>query len=592
MSERNKHIDKLFRQAMENHTEEPPAHVWDNIENRLNNPAAKAPVRIWWFWAVLGIMLVSTTAIVASYNTGKEKVMSATTNNVEQAEQLASAVQQPKDNRHNPNYTANQDVVNNAQKLNHKQQENKTTSIISTPAKNTQSNKQSLKQIQSRVKPLSQTVTTSIAKQKVEAVVNTPPKIKKEPYYLAAKKAKQNKIEVKAGVVEKARLPEMIATEKISTQGITPISSVALASPVVSSVSSGNLLASNEKMLLPKNQKPTAKNPALYNSEYEDESQVMHEANYHDTTKKKRKKKVADTSQKNEDNILNQSSEPESIKLRRPLPVEFGIKAGYSMGTNSTWAANKFLIAPYAEYRVSDKFSIVFQPAYQTGNPKTGSLANENTSYYEVTNQSLDSTFRLARGYVDSSIITPNPPDTIFRSYTYTQQYDSVHVQYGVVNKQLWDIEMPLLMKYKVHKNISILAGVSATYSSVLQTKEEVNRYNMSKSVTDNLAPETFFVTAPNQPLPAAPAPKAYENVFANTGTPLSSFQPRTITTAKNFFRYGYMLGVSATYKERLMFDLLWHQTGVDATQVPDKDLQKIYKQPYIRVTIGYKLSK
>lgn len=304
-----------------------------------------------------------------------------------------------------------------------------------------------------------------------------------------------------------------------------------------------------------------------------------------DTTKKK---KISDSSNMNPD----VTEQPKEKKERKPWPLEAGVKAGYASGFDASFRANKFAIAPYIEYAFSAKVSLTFQPTYHTGNARVGAFDNGEQAYYEVTGTQFDSTERVVRGVIDSTVVTPNPPDTVYRSYAYTQTYDSVHVSYGVTQRQLWDIEVPLILKYKINDKFAVLAGGSITYSSVLQVEENMQRFEKVNEYSEVTDPQTFYVTSQGQGPPAGPAPKAFSDLFTYTGEPYSSYAPRTITQSNNFFRYGFMIGASATFKERLMIELMLHKTGVDATAVPDKQLQKLYTQPYLRIMVGYKLFK
>ena len=290
-----------------------------------------------------------------------------------------------------------------------------------------------------------------------------------------------------------------------------------------------------------------------------------------------------------------ETSEIKEDKPRKPLhlPIEAGIKFGYSSGFDREWKANKFVFAPYVEYRLPGNFSILFQPSYQTGNAKTGAFENSSTSYHELTDSSFNNEMSVVRGKIDSSILTPNPPDTVFRSYAYSQTYDSVSVSYGVSQQRLWDIELPVMLKYRINNTFSVMAGASATYSSVLQTKENVQRFaGLKQQYTEVIDPETFFVTQQGQQPPNGPDPKTYNEIFSYNTSPFSGYQPRPIVNTQNFFRYGFMVGASATFKDRLIMELLLHKSGVNTTAVPDKQLQKLYTQPYLRFTVGYKLFK
>ncbi len=308
-----------------------------------------------------------------------------------------------------------------------------------------------------------------------------------------------------------------------------------------------------------------------------------------DTTKKKKQLSFTDSTQ----SMLDSTTSPVVTKKKKPLPLDYGIRAGYSLGFNQAWRANKFAIAPYLEYRLPSRFSVILQPTLHIGNAKTGVFANGNRNYHEVISSSFDSTSRLVRGAIDSSILTPNPPDTIFRSYAYGQVYDSIHVGRKVTGKNLWDVEVPVMVKYKVNKTFAFILGGSVTYSSVLQTREEMTRYEgLVKAHVDNHDPATYYTTVQGQQPPAGPTPKSFSDLFTYNTDPFTGYTPKQESNYSNFFRYGFMIGASANFSERLMIDVMLHKTGVDVNSVPDKELQQLYNQPYLRVMLGYKLSK
>ncbi|MBW7913395.1 MAG: hypothetical protein H3C54_06790 [Taibaiella sp.] len=306
-----------------------------------------------------------------------------------------------------------------------------------------------------------------------------------------------------------------------------------------------------------------------------------------DTSKKKIQ--LTDTNK----SILDETVYAVNTSKKKPLPFSAGFKLGFTRGFDPVWNANKWVLAPYLEYQLPSNFSVMFQPAFLIGKAKTGTFSNADQVFYRIRNTTFDSIAYISRGKIDSSVITPNPPDTVFRTYRYGQVYDSIHVGYKVTNTQQWDAELPVMVKYKVNKTFAFIAGVSATYSSVLRTKEEITRYEgLMKQYEDIHAPQTFFVTVQGQEPPPGPPRKDVNTLFPYNTAPFSNYQPRQITETNNFWRYGFMIGASATIKERLMVELLLHKSGVDVNSVPDKQLQRIYTQPYLRLMLGYKLIK
>lgn len=309
-------------------------------------------------------------------------------------------------------------------------------------------------------------------------------------------------------------------------------------------------------------------------------------------------KAMADTTRKKNHFIIDsvdilesETLKPVVAKKRMKLPLEAGVKVGFSNGFNRTWNANKFIIAPYAEAQLPSRFSVIIQPSYQAGKVKAGRLNDNVTSYHEKTGTDFSASAKVVRGVVDSSILTPNPPDTVYRTYTYTQMYDSVSVVFGVKQQQQWDVELPLIVRYKINKNFSVMAGGSVTYSSVLQMREEVKRYSgLKKEYVDAIEPQTFYVITQGQEPPVGPAPKKHDDLFVFGSQPFSAYRPRETKETSNFFRYGFMVGASAVLKDKWMIDVMLHKTGVDTKAVPDKQLQRIYTQPYVRITVGYKI--
>jgi len=103
---------------------------------------------------------------------------------------------------------------------------------------------------------------------------------------------------------------------------------------------------------------------------------------------------------------------------------------------------------------------------------------------------------------------------------------------------------------------------------------------------------QVYQVTQPPSPPPVPPSAQNPATYFANNGTPYSQYKPYTSTSQNTFTRVGFMLGFRATFAERYMVDVLFQQSAVDKTVITDTELQKIYSQPYLRFTLGYKLYK
>ena len=66
MNEQNKHIDDIFRDALGNYAETPPAAVWNDIEQRLPATTPKRRSRFGgWMWGIVLLLLVGSGLLVA-----------------------------------------------------------------------------------------------------------------------------------------------------------------------------------------------------------------------------------------------------------------------------------------------------------------------------------------------------------------------------------------------------------------------------------------------------------------------------------------------------------------------------------------------
>ncbi len=592
MDERKKHIDEFFREQMSDGTETPPSSVWNSLEQRLD-AAAPAPVKrpfpFWWFWVIGGLVVLSATAIIAGQiNSADRQQIAAVSEKPTSSPQIVTNNAIPEDIEENTAPVTASTQENVPQSASNNDSPTPTSSEVSLPSSN--SERVSQKQL---------------------------PKIKKKsPEYIAGEHNAQEtrtpsviqpqlRESSSEGALLAMQSPHTIAsrTEQsaIENRVVVPQLEVKLPSPDMSVRQPVTI----EKMQQDEPLYAAAKTPVLNTFEEEQDAYVAQSSVQvqvlEDTTKKKKKIKVvkdddglydADTS------ILNDVVEEVVTNVRRniQIPFEAGIKLGFSKGFNNGWRADRFVLAPYLSYNLPMNLSLSIQPAYAYGSVNSSALDNSDRSYYEITGNTFDSSSRIVRGRIDSSVVSPNPPDTAFYTYTYGQTYDSVHVSYATNQKTLWEVELPLILKYKINKTFSVFAGGMATYSSVLQIQENVDRYSgLTKSYIQQADPQTFYVTAPNQPPPSGPARLNPDDLFSYTNSdPFDEYEasPAFNTSRKTFIRYGYMIGVSATLQERWMIDLMMHQSGVDGAAVPDKRVQKLYTQPYFRLMIGYKLFK
>lgn len=603
------HIDEFFRREMEDQAEAPPTAVWDALELRLDGQKRKRRFPIWWFWTIGGLLVISAAGLIAGYNqpTGQqplaqykatpEKHIAHATNTRGNNENLSGHTVQAHTPATVPNATTKN--IHSSTTAN----DNKTTQPpVTIPQLNNNTT--------GHVATTNNEATKTTAPGPITALIDhgnasyslKPGVIKAIPVTLIAPviaalpttdidameqedagSTTNEQPGVQAGIAGTTGAPLPVIAEK----AVTP------ADNTVVDMRGTDLLATTNPMGLP----PSTWNDRVTDNKLDEgtafaallSSPSLWES-YTDTSKKKNGNLLTDTV-----NLLDAVTPmPAGVvqKNKWKLPVEAGIKVGMSRGTDRAWNANKFIIGPYVEAVLPSGFSVIIQPTVQTGGVKTGVFDGQQ-SYYEITGSEFNSDTRVERGKVDGSILTPNPPDTVFRTYYYRQNYDSVHISYKAGQRTQTDVELPVMLRYKVTKNLAVMGGVSATYSSVVSTETVEERYKgLSKEHTENITPETFYVTTQGQEPPDGPAPKAHSDLFKYNQGPFSSYAPRTISTGSSFFRYGFMLGASATLRDRWTIDLMMHKTGVNMNVIQDKQLQKIYTQPYFRLMIGYKLVK
>lgn len=620
MEERKKHIDDIFREGLDGYTETPPTEVWTALHKRMHEPPpAKKPFPVWWMWVIVGIVAISATSIIASQLLGG--------NDRQVVEQIQQKETQPAQQLEaNNNIAQPEPVMANSENLpvTESKPDAPSGKKVSFIAQNLNNNKETLNStvVEANKTNAEEPAIPNIAAKDVQQqdYLNASPS-KHIPTQNATERTNKNTV-----AVQKYKLPEYPVTP-IDGQPLKP-NQVSITSPLAKNVpapvlslpqieadatktepmpirsktampvdnnfnysapvaSISNTLFSNSEL------NTTATEPTLHNASADNDDIKGHI----DSDKKKETSSDLVVVNSEEDDAAQISKDLTEVEDKDPLklPISIGIKAGYQRGVDRNFRADKFVISPYIEYSLSDKMALLFQPAYLTGNPTTGSLQNSSTSYVDILDSLFNSTEIIVRGEIDSSVLTPNPPDTVFRTYTYTQTIDSVHVSYTVQNRQLWDIELPLIFKYKVNDVISVFGGGSITYSAVLQTKENVQRFSaMKKEYVNELDPQTFYVTQPGQGPPPAPDPQSISSVFPVSGTPFSTYEPRQTSNSstKTFTRYGFMLGVSAAWNDRWMVDLMMHKTGVNTNIVPDKNIQRLYNQPYFRLSVGYKIFK
>lgn len=259
--------------------------------------------------------------------------------------------------------------------------------------------------------------------------------------------------------------------------------------------------------------------------------------------------------------------------------VEAGIKAGIEKGFNN-YTATKYALAPYLQYNISNKLAVMLQPAL-----KYDVLNNTQvlpaTAYYNLTNSTVTTGHIIHKG--DSITAAP---DTISRRYFYKQTHDSILIGYKTAKKSYMEFEIPLLLQYKLTNDLSVYGGINFNFVKVVQVKEDRQVYsNITQYDTVSYAAVPVTATAPTPPSP--------DSLFKSSVKSYSNYSANAVQNpASDPLKLGYMLGFNYRIKQRWMIDVLMQQMLSNSAYIPNDKIQSIYKQPYFRVTIGYRLFK
>ncbi len=255
-----------------------------------------------------------------------------------------------------------------------------------------------------------------------------------------------------------------------------------------------------------------------------------------------------------------------------------GVKVGFESGFSAT-AANKMVFSPFIEHLFNDKFSVMFQPAIKSSRFGTQHLSGSQSFY------------GTDKGVIDTSnvyiLLVPNSNggmDTYNRvNYICTQSHDSISKTYAI-GGQYWEYEFPIMVKYKVHKNLSILGGVSINYSKYLAIQELT--YNSAWTPETK---STMVVFQKGAAIP--PMPVAWNKLFNYGNNPITGYQgPLYRNKEGASMRYGITLGASYEYKSKYLFDISMQQSFTDKNVLGGVDVNKPFSSTYFRVSLGYKL--
>lgn len=573
MQDENKHIDELFRDALGGYTEQPRPLVWEGIEKALvDNKEKKKRFFFRWYWFVSGLLLLVATGVITADVLKNNK--RTTARYVKQVEDTGGHSRRGEKTGYRDAVPGQEDkneyVEDEYKNATHNKNDEQKTQV-----KVVQGGYIAIPETGERNKVLTQANEENNATGDESAIDNMAEYIVPQ-YTLPETPGFTN--EQSGGIVSVINtnhsIPVTLPEDKRRKPALTaPVNTDINRAEEQTTITGARL---NQKL-------PAATALAAPQAAQEEVVSSSNEVLTTSPENKPVKKDITDSSSTNEQ--VAPTEEP--VKKDRDgfgKNFEAGIKAGYQLGVSGTYSSGKFVVAGYVQYNLSKRIAIALQPAYLSGNGNTGSVPPDKR-YYSIVSSSVDTAaiFSMSNNTRD--------PDTVRRSYYYTETYDSTTVSYGVSNKKLWDVELPLLLKYNITSHIAITGGPVVGYSKlIMRTENRTDYKGLTNDYTEDFPPVTY--TSLSESPPPGPAPKKTSDLFPHTGESIDNYSPLNNSKAKGFTRFGYIIGLNATFMERWLLDILLQQMNANPSLVPDDNIRKMYAQPSIRVTIGYKLLK
>jgi hypothetical protein len=265
------------------------------------------------------------------------------------------------------------------------------------------------------------------------------------------------------------------------------------------------------------------------------------------------------------------SANPKANQFRFDLGVKVGYEKGFADVTSSS-----FIFAPFLQWNISPHVSFVVQPGFRYNQVSRTDIFNITATYHQITSATRDS----FNNYITD---TSGQTTDVQRNYLYKQVYDSIDFNRRLAQKNYWEIELPIMLRYKIASNFAIFGGLSLTFGNLLKLDDGKTVFNGLQKA-DSLSFPTVPINAPGPTLPGA------ASYFPYNTPDISTAPAGSVTPTSNPARFGIMFGFSYELQRRIMIDVMYKQTVSDMKYVPNEQMRKIYMQPYFRVMLGLKL--
>lgn len=159
-------------------------------------------------------------------------------------------------------------------------------------------------------------------------------------------------------------------------------------------------------------------------------------------------------------------------------------------------------------------------------------------------------------------------------TYNYREKVDSTVIRYDV-DKQFFDVELPVFVQYNLGKRFSLSAGIKFIYGSVAKINATSSRY--SPMYTDTLRDISLFVDE-------EAAVGLFDKRCNCESDNITDYQ----NPSYNTIRTGYMLGAQYRPINNVELGISLQQNATSLSNIPNPDVRKMYALPYFRLSVGY----
>lgn len=564
MEERDKHIDAYFA-SMGSYTEQPPAEVWNALEQRLNKPRKKYAIW-WWVCLVVGLAGLGGGAILYANRTQPDKATAketentlykrayiieenkktTTTNNSQKIvkeinEHPITAPEQPKQARHKAPANPIPAIAKETEQPHTTQQPVpiQPQAVVDEPA--TISETQLAQN--SGTKPVKQPE----APQKA-ATAQPATKPGKEDYLALTPMAGKEQQPTEKRTTEQyiALLPQT-GKAALATQPIAPleVKQAELPAPRKMEIAAMQPISSKALNVLQSKTKPAE----IAQAGVTQVAYTVPQQNMVDDTETPKKKKR----------------------------TEAGIKIGYENGTSS-YNISGLVLMPYAKFPFNDRWSFMLQPVLKYGSMSKYILADR--SYYRV--------WETRRELLP--LWSNNPYVGNVPRFEYTEVYDSIQITNYASQKAFFTMDFPLMLSYQLRPHITVYGGPNINFTNFGLRMDEKYFTKTRKDTVD-----AIVVTNPN-PITSTNSYSldtlSPEDVFTHSNPHFSQYNHMQYMQGSSVLRVGVTFGISYAYRERLLFDLRYRQNVTGLKSEPSPVIRRVHGQPYFSITAGYRIFK